>query len=118
MGYQAEHPTTENLIPQAVLYRSLPRRRIRRNANGWKKRTDHAVRQSLRAGLYGHLARRPSLQRAYDYCAQLMQDALRPEDQYRLSSPYDLHECETTLSIEQTVIHALVTQLLEESYHA
>jgi hypothetical protein len=44
-----------------------------------------------------------------------MQDALRPEDQYRLSSPYDLHECETTLSIEQTVIHALVTQLLEES---
>jgi hypothetical protein len=52
---------------------------------------------------------------AYDYCAQQMQDALRPEDQYRLSSPYDLHECETTLSIEQTIIHALVTQLLEES---
>ncbi len=52
---------------------------------------------------------------AYDYCAQQMQAALHPEDHYRLSSPYDLHECETTLSIEQTIIHALVTQLLEES---
>lgn len=52
---------------------------------------------------------------AYDYCAQQMQAALQPEDHYRLSSPYDLHECETTLSIEQTIIHALVTQLLEES---
>ncbi len=79
------------------------------------KRAGHAVRQSLRAGLYGHRRADRRYKEAYDYCAQQMQDALRPEDQYRLSSPYDLHECETTLSIEQTIIHALVTQLLEES---
>ncbi len=51
----------------------------------------------------------------YDYCAQWMQEALRPEEHYFQSSPYILHGCETTESIEQTIIRALVTQLQEES---
>lgn len=64
MGYQAEHPTLENLILKLfctdLSAQADPQKRE------WleKKRAGHAVRQSLRAGLYGHLARRPSLQRS------------------------------------------------------
>ncbi|EJN7610914.1 BREX-1 system phosphatase PglZ type A [Salmonella enterica] len=105
MGYQAEHPTLENLILKLfctdLSAQADPQKRE------WLEKNVLAFMVTWRAD------RR--YKEAYDYCAQQMQDALRPEDQYRLSSPYDLHECETTLSIEQTIIHALVTQLLEES---
>ncbi|MEH6180348.1 BREX-1 system phosphatase PglZ type A [Salmonella enterica subsp. enterica serovar Typhimurium] len=115
MGYQAEHPTLENLILKLfctdLSAQADPQKRE------WLEKNVLATpsgRASALAFMVTWLADR-RYKEAYDYCAQQMQDALRPEDQYRLSSPYDLHECETTLSIEQTIIHALVTQLLEES---
>lgn len=115
MGYQAEHPTLENLILKLfctdLSAQADPQKRE------WLEKnvlTTASGRASALAFMVTWRADR-RYKDAYDYCAQQMQDALRPEDQYRLSSPYDLHECETTLSIEQTVIHALVTQLLEES---
>ncbi|MER2042501.1 MAG: BREX-1 system phosphatase PglZ type A [Pantoea agglomerans] len=115
MGYQATLPSLKNLIlklfctdlsAQADPYK---REWLEKNVL-----TTPSGRASALAFMVTWRADR-RYKEAYDYCAQQMQDALRPEDQYRLSSPYDLHECETTLSIEQTVIHALVTQLLEES---
>lgn len=115
MGYQAEHPSLENLILKLfctdLSAQADPQKRE------WLEKnvlTTPSGRASALAFMVTWRADR-RYKEAYDYCAQQMQDALRPEDQYRLSSPYDLHECETTLSIEQTVIHALVTQLLEES---
>lgn len=115
MGYQAEHPTLENLILKLfctdLSAQADPQKRE------WLEKNVLATpsgRASALAFMVTWRADRRNKE-AYDYCAQQMQDALRPEDQYRLSSPYDLHECETTLSIEQTIIHALVTQLLEES---
>lgn len=115
MGYQAEHPSLENLILKLfctdLSAQADPQKRE------WLEKnvlTTPSGRASALAFMVTWRADR-RYKDAYDYCAQQMQDALRPEDQYRLSSPYDLHECETTLSIEQTVIHALVTQLLEES---
>lgn len=87
-GLSGQASDTGKPDPQAVLYRSF-RRLIRRNANGWKN-VLYAVRQSLRAGLYGHWRADVATKEAYDYCAQQMQDA-RDQDQYRLSSPYDLH---------------------------
>ncbi|MBJ3738715.1 BREX-1 system phosphatase PglZ type A [Salmonella enterica subsp. enterica serovar Typhimurium] len=115
MGYQAEHPTLENLILKLfctdLSAQADPQKRE------WLEKNVLATpsgRASALAFMVTWRAER-RYKEAYDYCAQQMQDALRPEDQYRLSSPYDLHECETTLSIEQTIIHALVTQLLEES---
>lgn len=115
MGYQAEHPSLENLILKLfctdLSAQADPQKRE------WLEKnvlTTPSGRASALAFMVTWRADR-RYKDAYDYCAQQMQDALRPEDQYRLSSPYDLHECETTLSIEQTIIHALVTQLLEES---
>ncbi|EAA3385007.1 BREX-1 system phosphatase PglZ type A [Salmonella enterica subsp. enterica serovar Kirkee] len=115
MGYQAEHPTLENLILKLfctdLSAQADPQKRE------WLEK-NVLVTPSGRASALAFMVTWRADRRykeAYDYCAQQMQDALRPEDQYRLSSPYDLHECETTLSIEQTIIHALVTQLLEES---
>lgn len=115
MGYQAEHPTLENLILKLfctdLSAQADPQKRE------WLEKnvlTTPSGKASALAFMVTWRADR-RYKEAYDYCAQQMQDALRPEDQYRLSSPYDLHECETTLSIEQTIIHALVTQLLEES---
>lgn len=115
MGYQAEHPSLENLILKLfctdLSAQADPQKRE------WLEKnvlTTPSGRASALAFMVTWRADR-RYKEAYDYCAQQMQDALRPEDQYRLSSPYDLHECETTLSIEQTIIHALVTQLLEES---
>lgn len=115
MGYQAEHPSLENLILKLfctdLSAQADPQKRE------WLEKnvlTTPSGRASAMAFMVTWRADR-RYKEAYDYCAQQMQDALRPEDQYRLSSPYDLHECETTLSIEQTIIHALVTQLLEES---
>lgn len=115
MGYQAEHPTLENLILKLfctdLSAQADPQRRE------WLEKNVLATPSGRASALAFMVTWRADrrYKDAYDYCAQQMQDALRPEDQYRLSSPYDLHECETTLSIEQTIIHALVTQLLEES---
>lgn len=115
MGYQAEHPTLENLILKLfctdLSAQADPQKRE------WLEKNVLATPSSRASALAFMVTWRADrrYKEAYDYCAQQMQDALRPEDQYRLSSPYDLHECETTLSIEQTIIHALVTQLLEES---
>lgn len=115
MGYQAEHPTLENLILKLfctdLSAQADPQKREWLEKNVLATPSGRA--SALAFMVTGRADRR--YKEAYDYCAQQMQDALRPEDQYRLSSPYDLHECETTLSIEQTIIHALVTQLLEES---
>lgn len=91
--------------------------------NSWNEFVNNQVRQHPVLASYsdssiakmGNNLVKALAEAGYDYCAQQMQAALHPEDHYRLSSPYDLHECETTLSIEQTIIHALVTQLLEES---
>ncbi len=115
MGYQAEHPTLENLILKLfctdLSAQADPQKRE------WLEKNVLATPSGRASALAFMVTWRADrrYKEAYDYCAQQMQDALRPEDQYRLSSPYDLHECETTLSIEQTIIHALVTQLLEES---
>lgn len=115
MGYQAEHPTLENLILKLfctdLSVQADPQKRE------WLEKNVLATPSGRASALAFMVTWRADrrYKEAYDYCAQQMQDALRPEDQYRLSSPYDLHECETTLSIEQTIIHALVTQLLEES---
>ncbi|HBZ7097824.1 TPA: BREX-1 system phosphatase PglZ type A [Salmonella enterica subsp. enterica serovar Typhimurium] len=115
MGYQAEHPTLENLILKLfctdLSAQADPQKRE------WLEKNVLATPSGRASALAFMVTWRTDrrYKEAYDYCAQQMQDALRPEDQYRLSSPYDLHECETTLSIEQTIIHALVTQLLEES---
>ncbi len=115
MGYQAEHPTLENLILKLfctdLSAQANPQKRE------WLEKNVLATPSGRASALAFMVTWRADrrYKEAYDYCAQQMQDALRPEDQYRLSSPYDLHECETTLSIEQTIIHALVTQLLEES---
>ncbi|EBH9074825.1 BREX-1 system phosphatase PglZ type A [Salmonella enterica subsp. enterica serovar 4,[5],12:i:-] len=115
MGYQAEHPTLENLILKLfctdLSAQADPKKRE------WLEKNVLATPSGRASALAFMVTWRADrrYKEAYDYCAQQMQDALRPEDQYRLSSPYDLHECETTLSIEQTIIHALVTQLLEES---
>ncbi|EDC1110459.1 BREX-1 system phosphatase PglZ type A [Salmonella enterica subsp. enterica serovar Senftenberg] len=115
MGYQAEHPTLENLILKLfctdLSAQADPQKRE------WLEKNVLATPSGRASALAFMVTWRADrrYKDAYDYCAQQMQDALRPEDQYRLSSPYDLHECETTLSIEQTIIHALVTQLLEES---
>ncbi|WP_119005901.1 BREX-1 system phosphatase PglZ type A [Salmonella enterica] len=113
MGYQAEHPTLENLILKLfctdLSAQADPQKRE------WLEKNVLATPSGRASALAFMVTWRADrrYKEAYDYCAQQMQDALRPEDQYRLSSPYDLHECETTLSIEQTIIHALVTQLLE-----
>ncbi|EAO2684618.1 BREX-1 system phosphatase PglZ type A [Salmonella enterica] len=115
MGYQAEHPTLENLILKLfctdLSAQADPQKRE------WLEKNVLATPSGRASALAFMVTWRADrrYKDAYDYCAQQMQDALRPEDQYRLSSPYDLHECETTLSIEQTIIHALVTLLLEES---
>ncbi|KPF35566.1 alkaline phosphatase [Salmonella enterica subsp. enterica serovar Typhimurium] len=115
MGYQAEHLTLENLILKLfctdLSAQADPQKRE------WLEKNVLATPSGRASALAFMVTWRADrrYKEAYDYCAQQMQDALRPEDQYRLSSPYDLHECETTLSIEQTIIHALVTQLLEES---
>ncbi|ECG3250480.1 BREX-1 system phosphatase PglZ type A [Salmonella enterica subsp. enterica serovar Typhimurium] len=115
MGYQAEHPTLENLILKLfctdLSAQADPQKRE------WLEKNVLATPSGRASALAFMVTWRADrrYKEAYDYCAHQMQDALRPEDQYRLSSPYDLHECETTLSIEQTIIHALVTQLLEES---
>lgn len=115
MGYQAEHPTLENLILKLfctdLSAQADPQKRE------WLEKNVLATPSGRASALAFMVTWRADrrYKEAYDYCAQQMQDALRPEDQYHLSSPYDLHECETTLSIEQTIIHALVTQLLEES---
>ncbi|EAC0898491.1 BREX-1 system phosphatase PglZ type A [Salmonella enterica] len=115
MGYQAEHPTLENLILKLfctdLSAQADPQKRE------WLEKNVLATPSGRASALAFMVTWRADrrYKEAYDYCAQQMQDALRPEDQYRLSSPYDLHECETTLSIEQTIIHTLVTQLLEES---
>ncbi len=115
IGYQAEHPTLENLILKLfctdLSAQADPQKRE------WLEKNVLATPSGRASALAFMVTWRADrrYKEAYDYCAQQMQDALRPEDQYRLSSPYDLHECETTLSIEQTIIHALVTQLLEES---
>lgn len=115
MGYQAEHPTLENLILKLfctdLSAQADPQKRE------WLEKNVLATPSGRASALAFMVTWRADrrYKEAYDYCAQQMQDALRPEDQYRLSSSYDLHECETTLSIEQTIIHALVTQLLEES---
>lgn len=115
MGYQAEHPTLGNLILKLfctdLSAQADPQKRE------WLEKNVLATPSGRASALAFMVTWRADrrYKEAYDYCAQQMQDALRPEDQYRLSSPYDLHECETTLSIEQTIIHALVTQLLEES---
>ncbi|MDK9216363.1 BREX-1 system phosphatase PglZ type A [Salmonella enterica subsp. enterica serovar Typhimurium] len=115
MGYQAEHPTLENLILKLfctdLSAQADPQKRE------WLEKNVLATPSGRASALAFMVTWRADrrYKEAYDYCAQQIQDALRPEDQYRLSSPYDLHECETTLSIEQTIIHALVTQLLEES---
>lgn len=115
MGYQAEHPTLENLILKLfctdLSAQADPQKRE------WLEKNVLATPSGRASALAFMVTWRADrrYKEAYDYCAQQMQDALRPEDQYPLSSPYDLHECETTLSIEQTIIHALVTQLLEES---
>ncbi len=115
MGYQGEHPTLENLILKLfctdLSAQADPQKRE------WLEKNVLATPSGRASALAFMVTWRADrrYKEAYDYCAQQMQDALRPEDQYRLSSPYDLHECETTLSIEQTIIHALVTQLLEES---
>lgn len=115
MGYQAEHPTLENLILKLfctdLSAQADPQKRE------WLEKNVLATPSGRASALAFMVTWRADrrYKETYDYCAQQMQDALRPEDQYRLSSPYDLHECETTLSIEQTIIHALVTQLLEES---
>lgn len=115
MGYQAEHPTLENLILKLfctdLSAQADPQKRE------WLEKNVLATPSGRASALAFMVTWRADrrYKEAYDYCAQQMQDALRPEDQYRLSSPYDLHECETTLSIEQTIIYALVTQLLEES---
>jgi hypothetical protein len=62
MGYQAEHPSLENLILK-LFCTDLSAQADPQKREWLEKRADHAVRQSLRAGLYGHLACRPSLQR-------------------------------------------------------
>lgn len=63
MGYQAEHPSLENLILK-LFCTDLSAQADSQKLEWLEKRTDHAVRQSLRAGVHGHLARRPSLQRS------------------------------------------------------
>ena len=115
MGYQAEEPSLENLLLKLfctdLSAQADPQQRA------WLEK-NVLLTPSGRASALAFMVTWRADRRykdAYDYCAQQMQAALRPEDHYRLSSPYDLHECETTLSIEQTIIHALVTQLLEES---
>ncbi|ECV9582451.1 BREX-1 system phosphatase PglZ type A [Salmonella enterica] len=115
MGYQAEHPTLENLILK--LFCTDLSAQADPHKREWLEKNVLATPSGRASALAFMVTWRADrrYKEAYDYCAQQMQDALRPEDQYRLSSPYDLHECETTLSIEQTIIHALVTQLLEES---
>lgn len=115
MGYQAEHPTLENLILK--LFCTDLSAQVDPQKREWLEKNVLATPSGRASALAFMVTWRADrrYKEAYDYCAQQMQDALRPEDQYRLSSPYDLHECETTLSIEQTIIHALVTQLLEES---
>ncbi|TGD07298.1 BREX-1 system phosphatase PglZ type A, partial [Escherichia coli] len=115
MGYQAEGPSLENLLLKLfctdLSAQADPQQRA------WLEK-NVLLTPSGRASALAFMVTWRADRRykdAYDYCAQQMQAALHPEDHYRLSSPYDLHECETTLSIEQTIIHALVTQLQEES---
>ncbi|ADP11609.1 hypothetical protein EJP617_19280 [Erwinia sp. Ejp617] len=115
MGYQAEHPSLENLILK--LFCTDLSAQADPHKSAWLEKNVLATPSGRASALAFMVTWRADrrYKDAYDYCAQQMQDALRPEDQYRLSSPYDLHACETTLSIEQTIIHALVTQLQEES---
>ncbi|ECO7186174.1 BREX-1 system phosphatase PglZ type A [Salmonella enterica subsp. enterica] len=115
LGYQTEQPSLENLILKLfctdLSAQADPQQRE------WLEKNvllTPSGRASALAFMVSWRADR-RYKSAYDYCARWIQEALHPEDHYRQSSPYVLHECETTESIEQTIIRALVTQLQEES---
>ncbi len=115
LGYQAEQPSLENLI--LTLFCTDLAAQADPQQREWLENNVLATASGRSSALAFMVSWRADrrYQSAYDYCAQRIQEALRPEDHYRQSSPYVLHECETTESIEQTIIRALVNQLQEES---
>ncbi|MGQ7076443.1 BREX-1 system phosphatase PglZ type A, partial [Escherichia sp. SP-MK2] len=94
MGYQAEEPSLENLLLKLfctdLSAQADPQQRA------WLEK-NVLLTPSGRASALAFMVTWRADRRykdAYDYCAQQMQAALRPEDHYRLSSPYGLFDAE------------------------